>query len=178
MSLQIVIGVVLGVILPIAVLFIFNRLVAKRQKLNTAWADIDVWLKRRSDIIPSLVSTVSAYSKHETALIKDITEKRTQVLDPSLGVAARASAETNLSAPVARLLAIAEAYPDMKASENFLSLQRALTECEEKIEMSRRYYNGVVKQYNMFAAMFPMSLIARTFKFQTANYFSMEGTST
>lgn len=178
MSLQIVVGVILGVILPLAVLFIFNRLVAKRQKVKTAWADIDVWLKRRSDIIPSLVSTVSAYAKHETALIKDITEKRTQVLDPSLGVAARASAETNLSAPVARLLAVAEAYPDLKASESFLSLQHALAESEENIEMSRRYYNGVVKQYNIYAVMFPMSLIARTFRFQVANYFSMEGAST
>lgn len=167
------IGAISASILLIITLVIFNKLVTKRQKVRNAWADIDVWLKRRADIIPSLVETVKGYAAYESKALEDIAKQRTDAIASSTTMDARAKAEESLSPPLGRLILIAEDYPDLKASENFLELQHALAECEEKIEMSRRYYNGVVKEFNTFSSMFPISVIASIFGFKVADYFGL-----
>lgn len=167
------IGAISVSILPIITLVIFNKLVAKRQKVRSAWSDIDVWLNRRADIIPSLIETVKGYAAYESKSLADIAKQRTETLAASSAMDVRAKAEESLSPPLDRLILIAEDYPDLKASENFLELQQALAECEEKIEMSRRYYNGVVKDFNVFARMFPISVIASIFGFNVAEYFGL-----
>ncbi len=151
----------------------FNGLVAKRQKVRNAWSDIDVWLKRRADIIPSLTATVKAYAAHESDLLERAALKRAEILAHQSGIDEHIQAEINLSSPLAQLLLVAEDYPELKASENFLELQNALAESEEKIEMSRRYYNGVVKEYIVFSRIFPNNIIAKFFGFESGYYFDL-----
>ena len=138
----------------------YNQLIAKRQMTNNGWADIDVQLKRRADLIPQLVTTVQAYAAHERQLFADIAEKRTAALAAGDNPAARGAAESALQQPVSRLIAVAEAYPDLKASQNFLDLQHQLADTEDKIEMARRFYNGAVRELNILVEAFPSNLIA------------------
>lgn len=167
--------IILGVIilLIIGIVILFNQLVQARQLVNNGWSDIAVQLKRRADLIPQIVETVRAYAKHERQLFSDVIEKRNAALSAGDNPISRGAAEGALAQPVTRLLAIAEDYPDLKASENFLDLQNELSETENKIEMARRFYNGAVRQLNTKVESIPSNLIAAPFGFSQAIYFEI-----
>jgi LemA protein len=153
---------------------VYNGLVRSRQMANEAWSGIDVQLKRRSDLVPNLVDSVKGYAAHERSLLEDVTKKRgAAVALPEDAVAARAQAETALSTALGRLLAIAENYPDLKASTNFLELQQQLSELENELQMARRYYNGAVRNLNVLVQSFPSNLIAGAFGFRPREYFEL-----
>ena len=156
--------------------WLFNRLVAARQMAENGWSDIDVQLRRRADLIPQLVATVKGVAAHERALFAEVTEQRAKALSAGNDLPARADAEKQLARGEARLFAIAEDYPDLRASENFLELQHELSETEEKIEMARRFYNGATREYNTKAETFPGSLIAGIFGFSRRDYFETDVT--
>lgn len=152
---------------------LYNQLVGLRQMAMNGWADIDVQLKRRADLIPQLVETVKAYAAHENKLFDDVTRRRAEALSAGANPAKRGAAETALSAPVSRLLAIAEDYPELKASENFLELQNQLAETEDNIEHARRFYNGAVRELNTRIETVPANLIAGPFGFQQRAFFEL-----
>lgn len=170
-ALSLTLFVVIAVILVIV--FIYNGLIKLRQMAENGWSDIDVQLKRRADLIPQIIRTVKAYASHEKTLFSEIIEKRNAVLAPNQSQKDRAKAETALSQPVARLLALAEDYPDLKANENFLDLQNELSETENKIEMARRFYNGSVRELNTKIQSVPSNIIAGFFGFKTRDYFEI-----
>lgn len=153
---------------------VYNILVRRRQLAANGWADIDVQLKRRADLIPSLVSTVQGYAAHERRLFEEVAEKRNAAAAAGDDPTARAEAESALSAPVSKLVALAEDYPDLKANQNFLDLQRQLAETEDKIEMARRFYNGAVRELNTFVASFPVNVVAGAFGFAKRAYFEID----
>ncbi len=171
---MIVILVILAA-LAIALVLIYNMLVAARQLVDNGWSDIDVQLKRRADLIPQIVTTVKGYAKHERQLFSDITEKRGAALAAGDNPKDRGRAESALRGPVSRLLAVAEDYPDLKASDNFLGLQDELSETETKIEMARRFYNGAVRQLNTKVQSFPVNVVAGAFGFNSREYFEIDG---
>jgi LemA protein len=150
-------------IVAIIVIVLFNQLIAKRQMVNNGWADIDVQLKRRADLIPQLVTTVKAYAAHEKQLFEDIAEKRNAALAAGSNPTQRGEAETALARPVGRLIALGEAYPELKANQNFLDLQNELSDTENKIEMARRFYNGAVRELNTSVESFPSNVVAGGF---------------
>lgn len=158
-------------LMVVGLVVVYNGLVAKSQMADNGWSDIDVQLKRRANLIPQLVSTVQGYAKHEKELFAEIAEKRTKALAAADDPASRSEAESALSAPVARLMAVAEDYPDMKASQNFLDLQNELSDTETKIEMARRFYNGAVRELNTMVESFPANLFAGPFGFRSRAYF-------
>jgi len=152
----------------------FNSLVRTRQMANEAWSGIDVQLKRRSDLVPNLVESVKGYAAHERGVLEQVTQLRGAARAlPSDAVAARAQAEGALSAALGRLFAVAENYPDLKASANFLQLQQQLSDLENEIQMARRYYNGTVRNLNVLVQSFPSSLIAGLFGFTQRDYFEI-----
>ncbi|WP_084398017.1 LemA family protein [Henriciella aquimarina] len=153
---------------------VYNMLVGKRQMVRNGWADIDVQLKRRANLIPSLMETVKGYAAHERQLFQEVTEKRSQAQQAGDDARARGAAESALSQPIGRLMAVAEAYPDLKASENFRQLQDELSDTENKIEMARRFYNGAVRELNTLVESFPASLVAGVFGFRQATFFEVE----
>lgn len=157
------------------VIVIYNGLVKARQMVREAWSGIDVQLKRRADLIPNLVETVKGYATHEQQTFERVVELRNRAADvPSNDVEQRAAVESMLSLAVGRLLALAEAYPDLKASENFRQLQTALQDVEAEIQMSRRYYNGAARDLNVRVESFPSNLVAKPFGFDQAEYFEVE----
>jgi len=169
--------VLLVVIAAIAfyVIAIYNGLVKARQMVEEAWSGIDVQLKRRADFIPNLVETVKGFANHEKETLSEVIEMRHRAQAvPSGDVAGRAAAEGMLSQALGKLFAVAEAYPDLKANENFLELQRSLETVEGEIQMSRRYYNGSARDLNVRVESFPSNLVAGNFGFQKANYFELE----
>src|SRR5690606_12007068 len=145
-------------LVAIIVMVLFNQRIARRQMVNNGSADIDVQLKRRADLIPQLATTVQAYAAHERQLFEDVAEKRNAALAAGDNAAARGEAESALSKPVGRLIALGEAYPDLKANQNFLDLQNELSDTENKIEMARRFYNGAVRELNTAVESFPSNL--------------------
>jgi LemA protein len=149
---------------------VYNRLVRLRNQVRTAWADIDVQLIRRHDLVPQLVSAVGAYAGHERAAMEAVTALRAQALGqtdrPTL-----AAVEQALEQAIARLLVLQEAYPDLKASANFLQLQRDLVEVEEHLQYARRFYNGAVRDHNDAIQRFPDLLLARPFGFTAESFF-------
>jgi LemA protein len=155
---------------------VFNRLIRARNLVREGWSGIDVQLVRRSDLIPNLVETVKGYAGHERTLFAEIAQKRTQALNTT-GVSSRAAAEQDLQASVRRMLAVAEAYPELKASQNFLELQKQLAELEDQLQLARRYYNGTVRDYNIDIQSFPDLLLARAFGFREEPYFETEDTA-
>lgn len=150
----------LGAAVAIGAVAIYNGLISKRQMVNNGWADIDVQLKRRADLVPQLVRVVEAYAAHERALFAEIAERRAKALAAGDDPAARGAAEAEFARPVARMVAVAEAYPELKANQNFLDLQNELSETEDKIEMARRFYNGAVRELNTAVESFPPNLVA------------------
>jgi LemA protein len=153
---------------------VYNGLVHMRQMANEAWSGIDVQLKRRSDLVPNLVDCVKGYAAHERSVLEDVTQKRGAARAlPQGEVAARAQAEGALSAALGRLFALAENYPDLKASANFLALQQQLSALEDELQMARRYYNGAVRNLNVLVQSFPSNLIAGFFGFGTRDFFEL-----
>ena len=159
--------------IALGIIVVFNALIAKRQMAHNGWSDIDVQLKRRADLIPLLVSAVQGYAAHERQLFADIAEKRYAALAAGDDPAKRGVAESALSRPVGRLMALAEGYPDLKASGNFLDLQKQLAETEDKVEMSRRFYNGAVRELNTLAETFPANVVAGLFGVRKRSYFEI-----
>jgi LemA protein len=165
----------LVVLLLVWAVLIYNRLVARKQQTAEGWSGIDVQLKRRADLIPNLVETVKAYTSHERSTLESLTEMRRQALAASGAPAGqRAAAEERLSSALGRLLAVAENYPDLKASENYLALQEELSAIENHIQMARRYYNGAVRLLNTLIDSFPSNLVADRFGFMKAEYYEID----
>ena len=171
METLILLGVLAAILIAVAV--IFNQLVGKRQLAANGWADIDVQLKRRADLVPQLVTTVKGYATHERALFEEISARRSAALAAGDDPRARASAENAFAKPLTRMIAVAEDYPELKASGNFLDLQRQLAETEDKIEMARRFYNGAVRELNTAIGVVPGNLVAGLFGFRPRDYFEI-----
>ncbi|NLG76971.1 MAG: LemA family protein [Xanthomonadaceae bacterium] len=168
-----VLSLVLIALLSIGVLLLYNRLVRLRNQVRAAWADIDVQLTRRRDLVPQLVAAVKAYAAHEQALLQNVTELRTQASQLH-SPAQLGEVESALERSLARLLALQEQYPDLKASANFLQLQRDLVEVEEHLQYARRFYNGAVRDYNDAVQRFPDLMIARAFGFELAEFYQAQ----
>ncbi|HXZ47100.1 MAG TPA: LemA family protein [Pseudolabrys sp.] len=156
------------------VIIAFNSLVRTRQMANEAWSGIDVQLKRRSDLVPNLVEIVKGYAGHERSVLDEVTRLRGAARAlPADDVASRAQAEGALSVALGKLIALAENYPDLKASANFLELQQQLSQLETELQMARRYYNGAVRNQNVLVQSFPSNLIADLFGFGQRQYFEI-----
>jgi LemA protein len=151
----------------------FNLLVRDRNRVSQSWSDVDVQLLRRHELIPRLVELVKGYSGYEKALLTSLAELRTQGTETA-SPAARGTVEKSVSTGVNRLVALVEAYPDLKANENFLDLHKQLADTENQIQYSRRYYNGAVNLYNNRLQRFPDLLVANTFNFKPAEFFQLE----
>lgn len=155
------------------VVILYNRLVAARNRVLAAWSDIDVQLKRRHDLIPLLVDAVKQYAGYERAVLTTIVELRDRS-EALTAVTEKAKVESHLGRGIHNLLAIVEAYPDLKANQNFLQLQNDITEVENHIQYARRYYNGAVQVLNVRVESFPDMLVAKLFGFRSADYFNLE----
>lgn len=163
------------VILAILVAIIYNGLVKLRVRVDEAWSDITVQLKRRSDLIPNLVETVKGYAAHESKVFEKVTEARSAVMNAtSKGAAETAKAENMFEGALKSLFAVAEAYPELKASDNFQQLSSEITDTEDKIQAARRFYNGGVRDLNTRVATFPVNLIAAMFNFKKREFFEVE----
>jgi len=167
----VIIGVVGVVLLWIGL--IFNSLVRKRTLVKEGWSGIETQLKRRANLIPNLVETVKGYAAHERATLEQVTAMRTSAGSAGT-VAERAQAEQALTGAIGKLMAVAEAYPDLKANQNFMSLQADLGKTEDEIQLARRYYNATVRDLNIAVQSFPSVLIANTFGFKPAEFFEIE----
>ncbi len=163
----------LAVVLAIVFGLLYNQLIARRQMVNNGWADIDVQLKRRADLVPQLVSVVQGYAAHERQLFADIAEKRTQALAAGDDPTRRGASETAFAKPIGQLIAVAEGYPELKASQNFLELQNALADTENKIEMARRFYNGAVRELNTAVQTIPSNIVADVAGVTTRPFFEI-----
>ena len=151
----------------------YNGLVKLRTMVEEGWSGIETQLKRRANLIPNLVETVKGYAEHEKSAFEEVTKMRTQAMAGGT-VSERAAAESMLTKAIGGIMAVAEAYPDLKASTNFQALQADLAEIENEIQMSRRYYNGTVRNLNIKVESFPSNLIANLFKFIKAEFFEIE----
>lgn len=153
----------------------YNRLVRGRNNVEEAWSGIDVQLKRRHDLIPNIVSTVQGYASHEKGVFEAVTQARAGTMNvPAGDVAGTAKAENALTQTLRSLFAVAEAYPELKANENFVHLQNTLDQLESEIQMARRYYNGVVRMQNNAVQSFPSNLIASRYGFEKCAYFELD----
>jgi LemA protein len=158
------------VVIILAIILMYNGLIRLKNRVDEAWSDIDVQLKRRHDLIPNLVNTVKGYAAHEKEVFEKVTEARSRAM--GAGTAAdKAEAENMLSNTLKSLFAVAEAYPDLKANQNFLELQRELTDTEDKIQAARRFYNGNVRDFNTKIEVFPTNIIAGTLGFTKREFF-------
>jgi len=149
---------------------LYNRLIRSRNRVDTAWSDIDVQLQRRHDLIPNLVKAVDQYADYEKATLTAVTELRIEAMRVS-SVDERGKVEEELSTGVQKLIALAESYPDLKANENFLNLQKQLVETEDYLQFARRYYNGSVRDYNTQTETVPSNVIASSFGFGPRSFF-------
>jgi len=169
--------IILAIIVAVVgyVIFLYNDLVRKRQLVEEGWSGIDVQLKRRTDLIPNLLETVKGYMGHERETLEAVTNARAAATaGANAGPEERAKLEGALSGALGKLLAIAEAYPDLKANTTFIEFQTALQTVEDEIQLSRRYYNGATRDLNTAVESFPSNVIANTFKFEKAEYFELE----
>lgn len=170
------IGYIILIIVVLLILWgasIYNGLVKLRNRCKEAWSDIDVQLKRRYDLIPNLIETVKGYATHERELFEKVTEARTKAMEAK-DLKEKGEAENNLSNTLKSLFAVAENYPDLKASENFLELQRELRDTEDKIQAARRFYNGNIRDFNIQIESFPSNIIASVFNFKQMEFFEIE----
>jgi LemA protein len=166
-----------GVLILVPVLIIvgmYNSLVRGRNHVKESWAGIDTELKRRYDLIPNLVETVKGYAAHEREVFERVVEARTRAVASTGSPASQAEDENLLVGALKQLFAVVEAYPDLKASQNFLALQQQLAETEDRIQASRRLYNGNVREYNNRCEMFPTNILASMFHFERAEFFEIE----
>ncbi len=167
-ALFVIIGIV--AVLGLILIGIYNRLVALRQTCNQAWSDIEVQLKQRQDLVPQLVNTVKGYAGHEKSTFEEVVKARQQAVSADT-VEGQAVAEGMLTQALGKLFALAEAYPELKANENFLQLQDQLADIENKIAAARRFYNNAVQEYNTGREQFPAVLIATPFGFHAREFF-------
>ena len=174
MAVWIILG--LAVLVGLYLIVQYNGLVKLRNAIESAWAQIDVQLQRRYDLIPNLVETVKGYAAHEKEVLENVTRARNLAMDAS-GVAEQAKAETGFTAALKSLFAVAEAYPDLKANQNFLALQEELSGTEGRIAYARQFYNDVVERYNNKVQAFPSNLVANLFRFKEREYFEADDTS-
>jgi LemA protein len=174
------VNVVLWVLLAVVVLVLlggvvsYNRFVRQRNLVQESWRQIDVELTRRHDLVPNLVETVKGYAAHERQTLEAVTSARAVAASPGAGPAEQAQQEAALSVALRQLFAVAESYPDLKASANFLELQRQLSETEDRIAAGRRFYNGNVRALNTRVESVPSSLVASMFGFRQAEYFASD----
>jgi LemA protein len=170
-ALWVVLGIV--VVLASAVVWIFNRLVSLRTRVENGWSQIDVQLRRRADLIPNLVETVKGYAAHERDLFEHVTEARARSIEAE-GVTDQAAAENQVTAGLRQLLAVVENYPDLKANQNFLALQEELIGTESKIAYARQFYNDQVMRLNTLIQSFPSSIVASAFGFEERPFFEID----
>lgn len=165
--------IVLAVVIVVVVwvVALYNRLVRMKFRVRQAWSDVDVQLKRRYNLIPNLVETVKGYAAHEQETFTQVTEARARAMQVTAPGQAKGQAENALQATLKSLFAVSERYPALKANENFLGLQASLSKLEEEIQLSRRYYNAVVRDFNTYTEVFPSNLIANAFHFRQFDYF-------
>ena len=167
----IILGVI--VIVVLAAIAIYNKLVRLRNTVKTSWSDIDVQCKKRYDLVPNLVETVKGYASHERTVFEKVTQARSMAMQATTP-AEMAKAENMIRETLKSLFAVAEAYPELKANANFLQLQSQLQELENNIEYARRYYNSVVRDFNIMIESFPSNIIASFFTFKQAELFQLE----
>jgi len=172
---MLILYIILGVIGVIVLwtIFIYNRLITLRNRAKEAWSDIDVQLKRRYNLIPNLVETVKGYASHERELFEKVTEARTRAMGAQT-MEEHSKSENMLSSTLKSLFAVAENYPQLKAAGNFLELQRELRDTEDKVQASRRFYNGNVRDLNIKIERFPEKIIASFFNFKKMDFFEIE----
>lgn len=152
---------------------LYNKLVVNRNRIHESWSNVDTELKRRHDLVPNLVAAVRGYAAHERALLEQTTRLRADAVADARDTPERMRAERDLADAVGRLLAVAESYPDLKASANYLQLQHALVDAEDRIQAARRFYNGNVRDYNNRVETFPSNLVASAFNFREHAYFEL-----
>ncbi len=168
--------IIVGAIIVVGLIWVisvYNGLVGLRVQAQNAWSQIDVQLKRRYDLIPNLVETVKGYASHERETLERVIQARNMAVSAH-GVAEQAQAENMLTGALKSLFAVTEAYPDLKANQNFLGLQEELTETEDRIVVARQYYNEVIAQYNSSQQQFPSNAIARRFGFKPGEFFELD----
>lgn len=152
---------------------IYNNLVRNKNLVGEGWSGIETQLKRRANLIPNLIETVKGYATHERTAFEEVTKLRTQAMSTT-DISERGQKEGELTAALGRLFAVAEAYPDLKASQNFIDLQDDLSDIEDEIQLARRYYNGTVRNMNILVESFPSNLVANFFAFVTAKFFEID----
>ena len=157
-------------IVGLAILLIYNRMVARRQAVDNSWAQIEAALQRRHDLIPNLVEAVKGYARHEQKTFEDVTKARSTAT-AAKAPPTQAAAEDTLTAAIGRLMVVAEQYPELRATENFQELQASLSETEDQIQITRRVYNDTVQTYNTLIQIFPPSLVASIFNFEPRQFF-------
>jgi LemA protein len=167
----IIISIIL--VLVVMVIGLYNGLVTLNNRVKEAWSDINVQLKRRYDLIPNLIETVKGYAKHESSVFTNVTKARTEAMQAK-GIDDKGKAENQLSQTLKSIFAVAENYPDLKASANFLSLQDELTDTENKIEAARRFYNGNVRDFNTKLQTFPTNIFGKQLGFSNQPFFEMD----
>lgn len=172
MSLSFIIEAIIAVVI-LWIIFAYNNLIRLINRVREAWADIDVQLKRRYDLIPNLVNTVKGYTEHESSAFENVSKARATAMGAS-SLKERGQAENTLTSALKSIFAIAEAYPDLKANQNFLELQRELSDAENKIQAARRFYNANVRDLNTKVESFPNNLMAGAFHFSKIEFFELE----
>jgi LemA protein len=165
--------IVILIVLALVAVVLYNGLITSRNRVDEAWSDINVQLKRRYDLIPNLVSTVKGYATHEAKVFDDVTSARTSAMTAQ-APADKTAAENQLSGTLKSLFAVTEAYPDLKANQSFLELQQELTDTEDKIQASRRFYNSNVRDFNTKIQVFPTNIFASMLKFTKRDFFETE----
>jgi LemA protein len=172
----VVVWIVIGVLVLLAILGIvsYNRFVSQKQLIRDSWANIDTELRRRYDLIPNLVETVRGYASHERTVFENVTRARAAAASATGSPAEQAAAEGPFVAALRQLFAVVENYPDLKANQNFLALQQELSNTEDRLQTSRRFYNANVRNYNERVQQFPSMIIARTFGFEQEEFFEVD----
>ncbi|MCD6109202.1 LemA family protein [bacterium] len=170
-----VLYIVLGIVILVGLfaMGVYNSLIILRNKVDEGWSDIDTQLKRRWDLIPNMVETVKGYAKHEAGVFEEVTKARSQAMQAKTPNES-AKAENMLSSTLKSLFAVAENYPELKANQNFMELQETLKEIEEHIQMSRRYYNGTVRDFNTKLQVFPNNIVAGMLGFKKRDFFEID----
>ena len=161
------------ILLGVYAISVYNALIRLKNQVQEGWSGIDVQLKRRYNLIPNLIEAVKGYQKHESSVFEDVTKLRTEAMGAN-GAAQKGMLESALTAGLGRLLAVAENYPDLKASANFIELQKELANTEDQIQLARRYYNGTVREFNTKIQSFPQNLFANALGFKAFEYFELD----
>jgi len=172
MSVWTIIGII-AVLIVVYIIFVYNKLIVLKTRINNSWSQIDVQLKRRYDLIPNLVNTVKGYIKHEKTVLENLTKARASMFDAK-SLPEKAKASNMMSDALKSLFAVAENYPNLKANQNFMMLQEELSGTEDKIAYSRQFYNDNVMSYNATIQQFPAFILANMFKFERVEFFKIE----